>query len=198
MRALVVYCHPKAESFTAAVRDTVMERLAAAGAEVRLTDLYARGFDPCLSAKEFDGYEDQTTNRLPVEADCADLEWCDMLIFIYPTWWYGLPAMLKGWLDRVLVPGLAFTMPEREGATIGPGLPHIRRIGVFTTCGADRRLMWLVGAPGRRTLLRGIRLLCARRCRTAFAALYLMDSSTPDSRARHLGDVARKTDRLLR
>lgn len=195
MRALVVYCHPKAESFTAAVRDTVMERLAVAGAEVRLTDLYARGFDPRLSAEEFDGYENQSTNRLTVEGDCADLEWCDTLIFIYPTWWYGLPAMLKGWLDRVLVPGLAFTMPDREGGTIGPGLPHIKRIGVFTSCGADR---WLVGAPGRRTLLRGIRMLCAPRCRTVFAAHYLMDSSTPQSRARHLATVARKIDRLMR
>lgn len=198
MRALVLYCHPKAESFTAAVRDTVVERLAAAGAEVRLTDLYARNFDPRLSPEEFDGYEDPETNRLPLAEDCADLGWCDTLIFIYPTWWYGLPAMLKGWLDRVLVPGLAFTLPQREGATIGPGLTHIRRIGVFTTCGADRRLIWLVGNPGRRTLLRGIRMLCAPRCRTVFAAHYLMDSSTPESRARHLEAVARKTDRLMR
>ncbi|WP_102107063.1 NAD(P)H-dependent oxidoreductase [Oceaniglobus roseus] len=196
MRALVVYCHPKSDSFTAAVRDVVLEGLHAAGAEVRLTDLYARGFQPCLDAAEWTGYEDVTRNVRPVERDVADLQWCDTLVFVYPTWWYGLPAMLKGWLDRVMVPGIAFQMPCAEHATIRPGLTHITRMGVFTTCGASRWLTALVGAPGKRTLLRGLRMICARGCRTVFAAHYLMDSSTPESRARHLRRVARQVDRL--
>jgi putative NADPH-quinone reductase len=134
---------------------------------------------------------------VPVQQDCDDLAWCDTLIFVYPTWWYGLPAMLKGWLDRVLVPGLAFLMPQAEGETIRPGLTHITRLGVFTTCGASWWLTRLVGAPGRRTLLRGVGLLCAPRKKTAFAAHYLMDSSTPESRAKHLANVARQMDRLI-
>jgi putative NADPH-quinone reductase len=105
--------------------------------------------------------------------------------------------MLKGWLDRVLVPGLAFLMPQAEGETIRPGLTHITRLGVFTTCGASWWLTRLVGAPGRRTLLRGVGLLCAPRKKTAFAAHYLMDSSTPESRAKHLANVARQMDRLI-
>jgi putative NADPH-quinone reductase len=197
MRALVVHCHPRVESFTAAIRDLVLGRLEAAGVEARLIDLYAEDFDPVLSAEEHAGYLHSPANRRPVEAECAALAWCDTLIFVYPTWWYGPPAMLKGWLDRVLLPEVAFLMPKAPGETIRPGLSHVTRLGVFTTCGASRWLTFLVGAPGRRMLLRGVRYLCARRCRTTFAAHYLMDSSTPESRAAHLATVARRMDRLI-
>ncbi len=197
MRALVVYCHPRRGSFTEAVRNVVLEKLADARAEVRLRDLYAERFDPVLSAQEHAAYEDEARNRVRVVEHCEDLAWCDTLIFVYPTWWYGLPALMKGWLDRVLVPGLAFLMPDEASANIRPGLSHVTRLGVFTTCGASFWLTRFVGAPGRRTLLRGVRLLCAKRCRTVFAAHYQMDSSTAASRARHLARVAAKMDRLI-
>ena len=119
MRALVVYCHPRAGSFTAAVRDVVLDRLAAAGAEVRLRDLYAEGFQPVLTGHELEIYEDEALNRAAVARDIDDLTWCDTLIFVYPTWWYGLPAMLKGWLDRVLLPDVAFQMPDDPNGTVG-------------------------------------------------------------------------------
>lgn len=196
MRALVVYCHPRPDSFTAAVRDVVLARLAEAGTETRLTDIYAKGFQPALSAAELADYEDESRNTAAVQQEIDDLRWCDTLIFVYPTWWYGLPAMLKGWLDRVMVPGVAFLMPDGAHRTIRPGLQHITRMGVFTTCGASWWLTTLVGAPGRRTLLRGLRLNCAKTCRTAYAAHYLMDSSTPESRAAHLDRVAAKMRRL--
>ncbi len=196
MRALVVYCHPDPASFTAAIRDLVLARLEDAGAETRLHDLYADEFAPGLSRAEWQGYLNSPENRAPVAQAADDLDWCDTLIFVYPTWWYGLPALLKGWLDRVLLPDLAFLMPDRMNRTIRPGLTHITRLGVFTTCGASRWLTLFVGAPGKRTLLRGVRLLCAKRCRTAFAAHYLMDSSTPASRNAHLVRVGRAMDRL--
>lgn len=197
MRALVVYCHPRQKSFTEAVMTVVLEKLAAAGAEVRLADIYTDGFSPALTAQELEWYEDESRNRTGIEKPVEDLQWCDTLIFVYPTWWYGLPAMLKGWLDRTLVPGVAFKMPCDEYPDIRPGLGHITRLGVFTTCGASWWLTRLVGAPGKRTLLRGLRYICARRCKTVFAAHYLMDSSTPQSRAAHLAKVARKMERFV-
>ncbi len=197
MRALVVYCHPREGSFNAAVRDVVLNQLEAAGAEIRLRDLYAAGFDPVLCAQEWDGYLDTPSNRVPVAGDTTDLEWCDTLIFVYPTWWYGMPAVLKGWLDRVMIPDVAFKMPVGGQSGIRPGLRHIKRLGVFTTCGASWWLTTFIGAPGRRTLLRGVGLLCARPLRSAFAAHYNMDTSTPESRARHLDMVARKVERLM-
>lgn len=197
MRALVVHCHPRPDSFTAAVCDVVIGKLNAAGAEIRLRDLYAEGFQPTLSATEHESYEICPDNCAPVRSHVDDLQWCDTLIFVYPTWWYGLPAVLKGWLDRVLLPDVAFMMPDAEGATIQPGLSHIKRLGVFTTCGASWWLTMFVGAPGKRTLMRGVGILCAKPLKKIYAAHYLMDSSTMASRNRHLEKVARKMERLF-
>lgn len=197
MRALVVYCHPRPQSFNAAILDVVLDKLSDAGAEVRVHDLYRRGFTPVLSGVELDRYLDCPANCDPVRDEVDAVRWCDTLIFVYPTWWYGLPAMLKGWLDRVLLPDVAFLMPDAEHANIRPGLGHITRLGVFTTCGASWWLTRMIGAPGKRTLMRGVRYLCANRCKTAFAAHYLMDSSTPESRGTHLRKVAREMDRFV-
>lgn len=190
MRALVVYCHPKADSYTAAVRDRVADVLREAGVPIRVIDLYGEDFEPVMSAEELDAYEDTGRNTAPVRVHAEAVGWCDTLIFVYPTWWYGLPARLKGWLDRVLLPGVAFAMPAADGGNIRPGLTHVTTMAVFTTCGASRWLTAMIGAPGRRTLLRGVRALCAPRCRTFHAAHYSMDSATPASRAAHLDRVA--------
>lgn len=197
MKALVVYCHPRSNSYTAAVRDTVMDRLSDHGAEIRLIDLYGAGFNPVMTADEHEAYEDEAANTRGLEPHIADLQWCDTLIFVYPTWWYGMPAVLKGWLDRTLVPGVAFHLPNEVHKNIQPGLPNITRLGVFTTCGASRWLTFMIGSPGRRTLLRGFRLICAGRCKTTFAAHYSIDSSTAESRAAHLAKVAAKMDRFI-
>lgn len=195
MKALLVYCHPSENSFTAAVRGVVQDHLDRAGAEVRLIDLYAEGFDPVLAQDEWTGYLDHPTNIAKVRDHTDALLWADTLIFVYPTWWYGLPAILKGWLDRVFAPEVAFSLPE--DGDIKPGLTHIKRFGVFTTCGASRLLSYWVGQPGRRTLLRGLRLLCAKRLKSCYLAQYNMDQSTPQSRAQHLKRVAHRMERLL-
>ncbi len=197
MRALVVYCHPRPDSFNAAVRDVVVSKLEQAGAEVRISDLYAKGFQPVLTGPEWSEYLDCPKNTASVATEVEDLRWCDTLIFVYPTWWYGLPAMLKGWLDRVLLPDVAFHMPDAQNRTIRPGLRHITRLGIFTTCGASWWLTALIGAPGKRTLMRGVGFLCKPGKRVAFAAHYLMDGSTPESRASHLARVGAKMDRLI-
>ena len=199
MRALIVFSHPKRDSFSGAVLDRVAAKAGAAG-EARVRDLYAEGFDPRLTARELDRYADEAANTAGVERDVDDLRWCDALLFVYPTWTYGLPAMLKGWLDRVTVPGVAFHLP-RDGPhgskDIRPGLTHVRALGCFTTCGASRVLTALVGAPGKRTILRGVRAYTGRGTKTAYAAHHLMDNSTPQTRAAHLGRVDRAMDRLI-
>lgn len=195
MRALIVYCHPSPKSFNAAIRDAVIESLEAGGAETRLIDLYASGFDPVLSARDWAEINDTPANEHAVAEHVAALRWADALVFVYPTWWYGLPAMLKGWLDRTLLPGVAFELPEN--APIRPSMTHIRGMAVFTTCGASWWWTRAVGAPGRKTLLRGVRALCHPRARTCFVAHYLMDASTPESRANHLERVRRAATRFV-
>ena len=198
MRILLVYAHPRTGSFNESIRDLIIAQAKAAGAELRVLDLYADSFAPALTAQSLTDYEDTRLNQKGLETHCDAVKWCDTLSFVYPTWWHGLPAILKGWLDRVLLPGLAFIMPQAENENIKPNLTHIRRLAVFTTCGASWWLTQFIGAPGKRTILRGVRLLCAKRCRTTFAAHYLMDSSTPESRAAHLANVSRKMDRFLK
>lgn len=197
MRALIVYAHPKEGSFTSAVLDVVVSKLSDARAEVRITDLYAQSFQPVLHECELDVYLDCPSNQEPVQRDVADLTWCDTLIFVYPTWWYGLPAIMKGWLDRVLLPEVAFLMPDQQNRNIRRGLTHITRLGAFTTCGASWGLTQMMGAPGKRMILRGVRSMCSTRCRTVYAAHYLMDSSTDASRKAHLAKVARRMDRFI-
>lgn len=189
MRCLVVYCHPLPESFGAAVRDAALSALSGRGWEVRLVDLYAEGFDPVLSPDERRNMEHAPTDpKLAPHID--NLKWAEAILFVYPTWWYGLPAMLKGWLDRVWWTDVAFKLGE--GGQIAPLLTNIRKLGVITTCGAPWWISLLMGQPGRKTILRGIRAICAKGCKTMFVAHYLMDASTAETRAAFLDKVRRK------
>ncbi|MFN7165408.1 MAG: NAD(P)H-dependent oxidoreductase [Pannonibacter sp.] len=195
MRVLVVYCHPCPESFNAAVKETVLSTLVSSGHELRVIDLYGENFQPAMSADERRGYHDEGGNVRPVERHVEAILWCEMITFVYPTWWFGLPAMLKGWLDRVWVPHVTFEMPT-ETTGMRPKMQHIRKIAVVTTCGATWWVSKLMGEPGRKTLLRGMRVLCAPRCKTLYLAHYTMDSSTPASRAQYLEKVRRKLARF--
>ena len=195
MRILLVYCHPVPESYCAAVLETAVAALGAAGHDVDVLDLYREGFDPVMDADERRAYNDTGLADHPLPDHVARLKRAEALVFVYPTWWYGLPAMLKGWLDRVIGPGVGFDLPGAPGA-ITPLLTHIDKIGIVSTCGAPRWLIWWVGNPGRRTILRGIRALCGRRCSTMWIAHYLMDTSTPESRAAFLDRVEKRLRRF--
>lgn len=195
MRTLVVYCHPVPESFAAALKDAVVAGLEEAGHEVRLVDLYGEDFRPHLTCEERRAYHDVTLNQTMVEAHVAQIRWAEMLVFVYPTWWYNLPAMLKGWLDRVLVPGVAFTLPTDTQGIRG-NLKHIRRIEAVTTCGATWWLSKLMGEPGRKTLVRGLRSICHPFCRTRYHALYRMDTVSTERRGAYLQQVRRAMRRI--
>jgi len=194
VRALVVYCHPVPESFTAAVRDAALAGLAAGGHEVRLLDLYAEGFDPVMGAGERRGYHTPGDNERPVAERLEEILWAEALVFVYPTWWYGLPAMLKGWLDRVWVPYVTFTLPE-TGAIEGC-MKNIRRLVVITSCGSPWIWITLMGDPGRRTILRGIRAICHPRCRRLWLTHYRIDHSTAATRKAFLERVERRLRRI--
>jgi NAD(P)H dehydrogenase (quinone) len=195
MRVLVIYAHPCAESFCAAIRDRVLAALQMAGHEARLIDLYAIGFDPVMSAEERRAYHTPGENERPVADHLAALRWAEALVFIYPTWWYGPPAILKGWMERVWVPHAAFRMPEGN-KPVSRTLTHIRVIGAISTLGSPRWWWWLIGQPGRRMILTGLGVLCAPRVRSFWLAHYRMDASTPESRAAFLTRVARRMERL--
>lgn len=193
-RALVVYCHPQEGSFVAAARDRVVTGLVAAGAAVRLTDLYADGFDPGFSATE-------RVNHLVAGTDPSigsygdDLRWCDTLVLVYPTWWSGQPAMLKGWIDRVWVNGVAWTLPDGANR-LRPGLRNVRRLVAVTTHGSSKLINMVEGESGRRTLSRSLRPMCHPLARTTWLAVYGIDNASERQRAAFLDRVERRMVRL--
>jgi NAD(P)H dehydrogenase (quinone) len=184
MHVLLIYCHPRPGSFCAALRDTAVAALEAAGHSVEVRDLYDEGFMPALTAEQRGHYYDESANLCGIEDHVAALQRAEALLLVYPTWWFGPPAMVKGWLDRVWVPGVAFHLDGAGG--LRPLLSNIRRIGVVTTYGSPYWRLWLVGWPDRHMIGRGLRPLCARRCRLNWIALTRMDTSTATKRARFL------------
>ena len=195
MRTLVVYCHPVPESYCAALRDAAVATLTARGDEVRIVDLYAEGFDPVMTAGERRIYNQGPPADPALRPYVENLKWAQAVLFVYPTWWYGLPAMLKGWFDRVWATGVVFDLPP-DGGRIVSRISHIRRIGIVTTCGATMLVSFLMGQPGRKTIMRGMRALCAPRSRSMFLAHYDMDRSTPESRKAFLEKIRTRLERF--
>ena len=176
MRVLMIHCHPRADSYSAALRDTTAAALKAAGHAVDVRDLYAEGFAAALTAAERARYHTEGDNETGIEDHVAALRWAEALVLVYPTWWYGMPALLKGWFDRVWSPGIAF----RLGAgAIEPLLTNITRIGVVTTYGSPLWLLWYIGWPDRKLIGRDIRRLCAKGCRLDWVSLNAMDHRKP-------------------
>lgn len=195
MRCLVVYCHPVETSYCAALCRTTVDTLKASGHEVRLIDLYAEGFNPVMDRAERIAYHTPGDNEAPVRAHLEHIKWAEAIVFVYPTWWYGLPAMLKGWLDRVWIPYVTFSLPS-DGSPIRGLMGHLKRLAIVTSSGSSRFWMTLVGNPGRVTILRGIRALSGWHCRTMFLAHYNIDRSTPETRNAFLGRIAEKLKKL--
>ncbi|MFV0306479.1 MAG: NAD(P)H-dependent oxidoreductase [Desertimonas sp.] len=193
MNTLVVYCHPNPESFIAAARDVVVDALRADGDDVRLTDLYAEGFEPVFSADEHEHHLD-IGGHPDVERHVADLQWCERLVLVYPTWWSGQPAMLKGWIDRVWVRGAVWELPT-EGKRIEGRLRDLRRLVVVTTHGSPKWVNALQGEPGKRVVSRTLRAVCHPLARTRWIALYGLDRASDADRAAFLRSLPRRVTR---
>ncbi len=112
MRILVVHAHPVETSFNAALHRAVVDTLRAAGHQVDDLDLYAEGFDPVLTREERLGYHDTPANRGPVAPYVERLLGAEALVFVNPVWNFGFPAILKGYLDRVFLPGVSFKLVD--------------------------------------------------------------------------------------
>lgn len=128
MKTLIVLAHPEPLSFNAHLARFAGERLAAAGHEVRTSDLYGMGFDPCEAGKHYvprrapERFDAQVEQRagwdrgtLPddVRGEIEKILWADWLILQFPLWWFGVPAILKGWMDRVFAYGPMYASTRR-------------------------------------------------------------------------------------
>jgi NAD(P)H dehydrogenase (quinone) len=195
MRLLVVFCHPDPDSYGAAIFRTACHALCEAGHELRIIDLYAEGFDPVFTLDEKRSYlTDTAQNIAGVASHVEALQWAEGWVAIYPTWFYGLPAMLKGWLDRVWLPGVTFQVATAKKRTIRGELQNIRRFVGITTSGSPWWWLRVIGDPGRSLLMKGLRPLYARGCRMSWLQLHDMNHATAADRQAFLA----KVDRSLR
>lgn len=171
----MIFAHPREDSLSAALRDAVRQSLESRGHTVELRDLYAEGFNPVLSGDERERYHTVPDNLVGIEDHVESLRRAEALVLVHPTWWYGMPAILKGWFDRVWAPGIAFHLGE---GAIEPMLTNIRRIAVVTTYGSPSWLLWYIGRIDRKLIGRGLRRLCARDCKVEWQTLTRMDQRT--------------------
>lgn len=191
MRILLVLAHPLPESFAASVARTARQALEASGHVVDLLDLYAEDFDPCLSQTERRGYFDMPYDTSAIADIVARLQSADGLVLVFPQWWFNFPAILKGFFDRILAPGVAFTH-DAAGGRIVPELTNIRLLYALTTTGSPRWLVhFYMGNPVRRLLKRGIANFCSKKLVFRMLSLHDMDRAKEARRKRHLERVRR-------
>jgi putative NADPH-quinone reductase len=191
MHVHVVHAHPSPVSFAGAIRDRVVDTLTAQGHVVDELDLYGAGFDPVLSAEEWAGHVQGKASLASVEREVERLRRAEGLVLLFPTWWFGMPAILKGWVDRVWAPGVAFHLMA-DGGPLRRGLTTIRHFAVVTTYGSPQWIIALgFGNPGKVVLMRGLAPLMSPGVRKRFLALYDMDRATRARRERFLAHVER-------
>lgn len=193
LRALVLYAHPVDSSFHAAAHARALEALVAAGHEVDDCDLYAEGFEPVLSRAERLGYHDPAANQEPVRGYVERLRRAQALVFCFPVWCFGPPAILKGWFDRVMLPGVAFAI---DGGTVTPSLRHVRAVAAITTYGRSRAAAWAMGDPPRKLITRYVRWFVDPKARVRYLALYHMNVADARARGRFLDRVGAELERL--
>jgi putative NADPH-quinone reductase len=189
MRVHYLYCHPLPESFHAAIRAEAVAGLEAGGHTVDVLDLYAEGFDPVLSAEGRRHYHDTTRNQDGLEDYVRRLQAADALVLQFPTWCFGLPAMLKGYLDRMIMPGVAFDISDP--ANVRPLLGNLKRIVGISTYGRQRWVAIWVGDPPRKVVTRYLPRL-APGARTSYHALYHMNVASEAARKGFLAKVRRE------
>jgi putative NADPH-quinone reductase len=195
VKALVVHAHPSPGSYSWALADAAVRGLVRAGYEVELLHLDGEGFGTAMTREERAAYHSaEPILDEQVRRHARLVRWADTLVFVYPTWWAGQPAVMKGWLERVLVPGVAFHL-DPDTNVVRADLRHVRRIVGVTTYGCSRPYVWLLGDPGRRTLTRALRMLCHRRCRRTWLGLHGMDTAPDASRRDFLAQVERELAR---
>ena len=191
-RALVLFAHPCPESFSAALHTTVVDTLTARGWSVDDCDLNAEGFSPVLTEAERRAYHDEDLNTAPVQSYVDRLLAAEALIMVFPVWNFGYPAILKGFLDRVFLPGVSFKLVDGK---VRPNLTHIRKLAAVTTYGGTRARAFMAGDPPRKSVRRAVWHVC-RPDKMRYLALYDMNRATDPQRNAFLTRVGQEMEHL--
>lgn len=136
MKILVILAHPSKQSFNYAIASTARIKLLALGHDVIFHDLYAEKFDPLLPAEEI--HEEGLADK-KIKKHCKDLKSADGIVIVHPNWWGMPPAIMKGWIDRVLRPGIAYKFLEGDqGDGIPQGLLKAKTAVIFNTSNTNK------------------------------------------------------------
>lgn len=191
MKVLIVLSHPNPASFSHAIASRVTDFLEAQNHSVSLIDLYAEQYTATMSHAELTSYPSSDPVVDPNVAEHIRLvQECAAIVFVYPSWWSSMPAMLKGWIDRTMLPGFAFSV-DPESLKLQPGLTNVHQLIGITTFGGTRLASLIVQDNGRRIVTRSLRAICSRRCRTTWIRMFNIDSSTSEQREKFLHRVER-------
>ncbi|MDG4851743.1 MULTISPECIES: NAD(P)H-dependent oxidoreductase [unclassified Mesorhizobium] len=193
MNILVLYAHPVETSFNAGLHRTIVERLGAAGHTIDDCDLYAEDFDPRMTRAERLGYHDQRGPNEAVAGYIARLQKAEALVLSFPVWNYGYPAILKGFFDRVFLPGVSFKLVDGK---VRPTLHNIRKLAAITTYGGSRFRAMLMGDPPRKMVKRTLRANIKPGASVSYLAHYSMNLSTDQTRKAFMAKVAASMDQF--
>ncbi len=172
MRVMVVYAHPVETSFNAAIYATVTDALRQRGHEVDACDLYAENFPPIMSREERLLYREIPANRALARPWIERLEKADALALVFPTWVFGPPAIMKGFCEKVFVPGVAFELVDGK---VRGALRHLKRVGGVSTYGGTRLRALLAGDPPRKLFSRVLRAYVGPAVSVSFLGCYDMN-----------------------
>jgi len=176
MKILVVSAHPLKNSLCGRFTEAVTSSLDKMGHDVQMENLYENRFDPVLSIDERNAYYKENYDSSKVSGEVERLVCSEALVLIFPTWWFGFPAILKGWFDRVWVPTVAYDHANDYGP-IKPKLNNLKKTFVVTTLGAP---WWvdhiILRRPVKRTLRFALLGACARKCKLKFLSFYKCES----------------------
>jgi NAD(P)H dehydrogenase (quinone) len=181
MRVMVIITHPNDQSFNHALLAATLRGLEAGGHTTDVLDLYKEDFDPVMTLEELAGYSEGKILDPKVSEYQARIDQAEHLLFIFPVWWEVMPALLKGWLDKVFLPGWAF---EGEGDTLAPLLKHITGATAITTMEAPAITFNSV----ENALLKGVMGFCGVP-RTSYINFLFVSHTRPEQRAAWLDEV---------
>lgn len=193
MRALVVLAHPLGDSLCAHLASEAINALRARGATVDILDLYAEQFQPALTAAERRLHYATPEPGHDIVALQQRLAAADTLVLVFPTWWFSMPAILKGWFDRVWAPKFAF----EHGTPIKPLLTTLKSVLVVTTLGSPWWIDTLVmRQPVRRVLKTGLVFACAPQARFHMLSFHQAETAKKPQVDRFLGRMSGAIVRL--
>ncbi|MET3900744.1 NAD(P)H dehydrogenase (quinone) [Devosia sp. UYZn731] len=180
MRVHVIHAHPVETSYNRTLFNTVVETLTANGHAVDALNLYDEGFSATLSREERLNYHEVPGNLTPAIKPYVDrLMAAEALVFVHPVWNYGYPAILKGYFDRVFLPGVSFILEGGgDRGKLLPNLTHIKKVAFVTTYGGNRWRTMVMGDPPRRLARRWAWVTFRTPKPPKYLALYDMNNNT--------------------